>query len=76
MSKKVVVVYHSGFGHTARQAEHVFNGVAAVDGVDALRVSVENVDAHWDDLAAADRAKISPARIPSVLRIHTNDISQ
>ena len=54
MSKKVVVVYHSGFGHTARQAEHVFNGVAAVDGVDALRVSVENVDAHWDDLAAAD----------------------
>ncbi|MCA9973219.1 MAG: flavodoxin family protein [Anaerolineales bacterium] len=54
MNKKVVVVYHSGFGHTARQAEHVFNGAAAVDGVDALRVSVDEIDAHWDDLAAAD----------------------
>ncbi|MCB1959947.1 MAG: flavodoxin family protein [Rhodocyclaceae bacterium] len=54
MSKKVVVVYHSGFGHTARQAEHVFNGAASVAGVEALRVSVDAVDAHWDDLAAAD----------------------
>ena len=51
---KVAIVYHSGFGHTARQAEHVRKGAAAVAGVEAQLVAVADVDKHWDDLAAAD----------------------
>ena len=33
--KKIAIVYHSGYGHTARQAEHVAKGAASVDGVQA-----------------------------------------
>lgn len=51
---KVVVVYHSGFGHTQRQAEHVHLGAAAVAGVEAQLLAVADADQHWDDLAAAD----------------------
>lgn len=50
----VAVVYHSGFGHTARQAQAVIDGAASVAGVKTLLVPVETVDAHWDDLARAD----------------------
>lgn len=52
--KKVAVVYHSGFGHTERQAKAVVDGAAAVAGVTAQLVSVADADKHWDDLAAAD----------------------
>ena len=52
--KKVAVVYHSGYGHTERQAKAVAEGAAAVAGVTAQLVSVTDVDKHWDDLAAAD----------------------
>jgi len=52
--KKVAVVYHSGFGHTERQAKAVLEGAAAVAGVTAKLVSVADADKHWDDLAAAD----------------------
>jgi NAD(P)H dehydrogenase (quinone) len=33
MVKKVAIIYHSGFGHTKVQAEHVENGVNLVEGV-------------------------------------------
>ena len=52
--KKVAVVYHSGFGHTERQAKAVLEGAAAVAGVTAQLVSVADAEKHWDDLAAAD----------------------
>ena len=52
--KKIAIVYHSGFGHTARQAEHVAKGAASVDGVQVQQIGADAVDAHWDDLAAAD----------------------
>lgn len=32
----VAVVYHPGYGHTARQAEAVSKGAAGVDGVSRL----------------------------------------
>lgn len=51
---KVVVVYHSGFGHTAKQAEAVRQGAAAVPGVSVTLAPVEQIDAHWQDLDAAD----------------------
>ncbi len=52
--KKVAVVYHSGFGHTERQAKAVQEGAAAVAGVTAQLVPVADADQHWDNLAAAD----------------------
>ncbi|MEZ5628299.1 flavodoxin family protein [Denitromonas sp.] len=52
--KKIAIVYHSGYGHTARQAEHVAKGAASVDGVQVQSIGADAVDAHWDDLAAAD----------------------
>ena len=51
----VVIVYHSGYGHTAKQAEAVHAGAAAVPGVDAALLSVNEMDdAFWGRLAAAD----------------------
>lgn len=51
---RVAIVYHSGYGHTARQAQHVRKGAEAVPGVETQLVAVGDVDKHWDDLAAAD----------------------
>jgi multimeric flavodoxin WrbA len=52
---KVAVVYHSGYGHTRRQAEHVHKGAASVPGVAATIHSVDTLDdALWHSLAAAD----------------------
>jgi multimeric flavodoxin WrbA len=41
--KKVAIVYHSGFGHTEKQAKHVSIGVDAVDGVTSSLFKVEDV---------------------------------
>jgi len=55
MSKvRIAIVYHSGYGHTARQAEAVKAGAAAVKGAEALLLSVEEAQQRWPDLAAAD----------------------
>ncbi|MGO4376843.1 flavodoxin family protein [Pseudoduganella sp. RAF53_2] len=53
--KKIAIVYHSGYGHTARQAEAVGLGVEQVSGVDAKLYPVEALDdAAWQELADAD----------------------
>ena len=52
--KTVVVVYHSGYGHTERQAQDVAEGAAAVEGVKVQLLSVADADRNWDVLAAAD----------------------
>ncbi|TFW16798.1 flavodoxin family protein [Duganella callida] len=55
MSKAVVaVVYHSGYGHTARQAEAVRYGAASVEGVSAKLYAVDGGDAPWAELEQAD----------------------
>lgn len=52
---RVVIAYHSGFGHTARQAAAVAAGVDSVPGAQAERFNVATLDAPlWDALAAAD----------------------
>lgn len=51
---RVAVVFHSGYGHTARQAEAVAAGAAAVAGVASQLVAVEGADAAWGDLERAD----------------------
>lgn len=51
---KVVVVYHSGYGHTKVQAEAVRRGAAAIDGVETSLIDVGSYEQHWGVLDAAD----------------------
>jgi NAD(P)H dehydrogenase (quinone) len=52
-SIRVAVVYHSGYGHTAKQAQHIANGAAQIKGVDVLMVKVEDVEQNWAALEGA-----------------------
>lgn len=49
---KTIVVYHSGYGHTARVAEHVAEGA----GAELLAIDAEGnlPEGGWDKLSAAD----------------------
>lgn len=49
---KIVIVYHSGYGHTKRVAEYVSEGA----GGDLLAIDAEGnlPDGAWEKLAAAD----------------------
>ena len=54
----IAVVYHSGFGHTKKVAEHVTKGVRSQDETKVELLSVEQLtdkdEANWAKLAAAD----------------------
>lgn len=54
LNVNVAIVFHSGYGHTARQAAAVWRGANAVAGVDAHLFAIEGEDMPWDDLADAD----------------------
>jgi len=51
---RLAVVYHSGYGHTAKQAQAVARGADAAGNVEVTLVPVDDVDQHWDLLAQAD----------------------
>lgn len=51
---QVAIVYDSGFGHTAKQAQAVADGVNKVPGAEALLVAVADGDIAWDKLEACD----------------------
>ncbi len=51
---KIVVVYHSGYGHTAKQAQAIADGAAGIAGIRAQLVPVERIEQHWHDLDDAD----------------------
>lgn len=55
---KVAIVYHSGYGHTKKQAEAVQAGAASAAGasVELIAISAEGTitDAEWAALDAAD----------------------
>jgi len=51
---RIAIVFHSGWGHTARLAEAVGTGVGEVEGAEALLMTVEEAQTRWDDLASAD----------------------
>ncbi|TCC60544.1 flavodoxin family protein [Kribbella pittospori] len=54
-SARIAIAYHSGFGHTAKQAEAVAAGAASVPGtVTDLVLLDELTDDVWDRLAVAD----------------------
>jgi multimeric flavodoxin WrbA len=50
----IAVVYHSGYGHTERQARAVADGAAGVAGVTQRLIPVDQIEQHWDALANAD----------------------
>ena len=51
---RIAIVYHSGYGHTARQAEAVKAGIEQVDGTEALLLTVEDAQTRWGDVASAE----------------------
>ena len=52
---KVVIAYHSGYGHTKRVAEALQQGAGAVPGTVATLLEVTAIqEAGWAELAAAD----------------------
>ena len=50
----VVVVYHSGYGHTRVMAQAVAQGVERHLGSTCQLIAVEEVEDHWDRLHHAD----------------------
>jgi multimeric flavodoxin WrbA len=50
----IAVVYHSGYGHTKKQAEAVAAGAARVPGAKVALIPVEEAEARAAELDAAD----------------------
>jgi NAD(P)H dehydrogenase (quinone) len=51
---KVVVVYHSGYGHTVKIAEAIARGAAAADGASVTLITVDEAPQQWGVLDGAD----------------------
>lgn len=51
---KLVVVYHSGYGHTKLQAEAVQRGASSVDGIEAELLTTSEAIDRLDDLDHAE----------------------
>ncbi|WP_298839743.1 flavodoxin family protein [uncultured Roseobacter sp.] len=51
---KIAIVYHSGYGHTAVQAEAVRRGASGVPGAEVTLIPVEERELNWDVMDAAD----------------------
>jgi multimeric flavodoxin WrbA len=54
VSVKVVVVYHSGYGHTVKIAEAVARGAASANGASVTLIRADEAPRHWDILDGAD----------------------
>lgn len=52
--KKIAIVYDSGFGHTAKQAQAVAEGVRQVPGAEATLYPVSETTRPWEQLEASD----------------------
>lgn len=53
--KKIAIVFHSGYGHTRRQAEAILAGAAGVAGCEAKLYPVDQLDDQsWAELDNAD----------------------
>ncbi len=53
---KIVIVYHSGYGHTRKQAEAVHSGAASVAPAELIAIDAQGdlPAGAWDTLAAAE----------------------
>lgn len=49
----IAIFFHSGYGHTARQAQAVALGVSEVEHAEALLMTVEEATTRWGELAVA-----------------------
>lgn len=54
LNARIAIVFHSGYGHTARQAEAVKEGIEQADGVMATLMTCEDARTRWDELTQAD----------------------
>ena len=50
----IAVLFHSGYGHTARQAQAVRRGIERVAGASALYLTSDEAQGRFDDLELAD----------------------
>jgi NAD(P)H dehydrogenase (quinone) len=50
----IAVVFHSGYGHTQKQAEAVARGAASVAGVRTALIPVGEAEARWNEIDGAD----------------------
>ena len=77
MSFSVCVVYHSGYGHTARQAEAVAAGAASVDGVDCEAYPVDQLfDPDGGAFAALDDANAIVMGCPTYMGSPSSDMKR
>lgn len=54
-SKRMAVVYHSAYGHTARVAQAIVDGANQLENMDANLISVEHMDHYkWELLDQSD----------------------
>jgi NAD(P)H dehydrogenase (quinone) len=51
---KIAVVYHSGYGHTEKQAQAVARGAQKVAGAEVTLLNVEQAQEQWELLKEAD----------------------
>ncbi|WP_334107433.1 flavodoxin family protein [Methylobacillus sp.] len=51
---KIVVVYHSGYGHTAAQARAVAKGAERVAETEVILLDSDEAQQNWDSLNTAD----------------------
>lgn len=51
---KIAIVYHSGYGHTAVQADAVYRGASETPGAEATLIPVEQFEQNWDVIDAVD----------------------
>jgi NAD(P)H dehydrogenase (quinone) len=54
MSLQVAVIYHSGYGHTAKQAEAVARGASSAPNSESLLIKVDEIAQYWDKLETVD----------------------
>lgn len=52
--KRIVIIYHSTYGHTKAVAESVKKGAERVAGTETILIPVEEVEQQWDALHQAD----------------------
>jgi NAD(P)H dehydrogenase (quinone) len=53
--KRICVVYHSAYGHTARVAQAIVDGANQIENIDANLISVEHMDHYkWELLDQSD----------------------
>ncbi len=56
----VAIVFHSGYGHTQRQAEAVRRGIEKFPGASVLFLTSEEAQTRWEALERADAISFFP----------------